>query len=308
MNILIVDTMHFSIFDMFKAKGWQYTYLPNITREEIKNCLAAYDGLVIRSKTKVDADLLADINSLKFIARAGAGLDLIAVDFVEQRGIKLFHAGTGNRDSVGEHTIGMLLSLFNNLNRADRQVRKGIWDREGNRGVELMHKTVGIIGYGNNGMATAKRLSGFGCTVLAYDKYLENYGDQFAQMASMKQIQEQADVVSFHVPLTSETKFFFNDSLIEAFSNPFYLINVARGEIVDIESLVNGLKNKKVLGACLDVLENEKLNALTTRQQEAMNYLMASDEVIFSPHIAGWTHESYIRINQVLVDQIASKF
>ncbi|PWJ58867.1 D-3-phosphoglycerate dehydrogenase [Dyadobacter jejuensis] len=308
MKILIVDTMHPSIFNMFEQHGWSYDYLPKLKRDEIMARLDGYDGLVIRSKTKVDEAFLSSTQTLKFIARAGAGLDLIDLAAVGKRQLQLFHAGEGNRDAVGEQALGMILALFNNLLRADRQVRQGVWDREGNRGVELLHKTVGIIGYGNNGRATAKRFSGFGCEVLAYDRYLTNYGDEYAQEASLEELQRRCDVISFHVPLTGETRFWFNDSFISSFSKPFYLMNLSRGEVVSLPALVRALESGKVRGACLDVLENEKLHTLTEQQQGAFDYLKTSDRVVLSPHIGGWTHESYVRINEVLVRQIAEKF
>ncbi len=222
----------------------------------------------------------------------------------EQKHIVVFHAGKGNRDAVAEHAIGMLLGLFNNILKADREVRKGIWDREGNRGVELMNKTVEIIGYGNNGSATAKRLSGFGCKVLAYDKFRDNYGDQFAEESSLEKIVANADILSLHIPLTDETRYLIDEDFIEKFEKQFYLLNLSRGEIVKLSAVVAGLKSGKIKGACLDVLENEKLKTLNSEQQESFDYLVSSDKVVLTPHIGGWTHESYYRINEVLMRQI----
>ena len=256
MKILIADTMHSSLFDMLDSRGWAYAYHPEYKRDDIKAALPDYDGLVIRSKTTLDREMLAAAKNLRFIARAGAGLDLIDMDVVRELGIAVFHAGTGNRDAVAEQAVGMLLALFNNILKADREVRNGIWDREGNRGVELMGKTVGIIGYGNNGSATARRLSGFGCRVLAYDKYRDNYEDAFANESSIEEILQEADVLSLHIPLTGASKNFVNEDLIERFAKPFYLVNLSRGETVKLDSVVNGLKSGKILGACLDVLEN----------------------------------------------------
>jgi D-3-phosphoglycerate dehydrogenase / 2-oxoglutarate reductase len=304
MKILIADEMHPSLLEMLQEQGWSSSYQPAISRTDLLRQLPAYDGLIIRSKTPVDEELLAPAPNLRFIARAGAGLDTIDLRYVQSRTIQLFHAGEGNRDAVAEHTVGMLLGLFNNILRADRQVRQGTWDREGNRGVELMGKTVGIIGYGNNGSATARRLSGFGCRVLAYDKYLTGYGDAFATEARLEQIVQEADILSLHVPLTEETRQWINDDFIEKFEKPFFLINVARGEIVSLEAVVRGLQSGKIRGACLDVLENEKLGTLTTSQQAAFDYLRTSDHVVLTPHVAGWSHESYVRINEVLVRQI----
>ena len=304
MKILIADTMHSSVFKMLEEQGWEFAYHPEYRREDIKAAISGYDGIIIRSKTFLDVEMLAPANRLRFIARAGAGLDLIDLNVAQGSGIQVFHAGKGNRDAVAEHALGMLLSLFNNITKADREVRQGIWDREGNRGVELMNKTVGIVGYGNNGSATAKRLSGFGCRVLAYDKYRDNYGDEFATECSLEQITKEADVLSLHIPLSEESRYLIDENFIENFAKPFYLLNLSRGEIVKLDALVHGLKSGKIKGACLDVLENEKINKLSPEQQTAFDYLRTSDHVVLTPHIGGWTQESYIRINEVLVQQI----
>ncbi|GAB3254690.1 2-hydroxyacid dehydrogenase [Larkinella harenae] len=302
--ILIADEMHSSLFDMLEQAGFDYQYEPNITRSELLEQIGSYHGLIIRSKTKVDAEMLAAAQQLRFIGRAGAGLDLIDLAVAEQRNVQVFHAGEGNRDAVAEHTVGMLLGLLANIAKGDREVRQGIWDREGNRGYELGSMTVGIIGFGNNGRATARRLSGFGCRVLCYDKYLTHYGGAYAQEAELEQIMQEADVLSLHIPLTSETRTMVGDLFIERFEKPFYLVNIARGEIVSLAALVRGLESGKVRGACLDVLENEKLTQLSPEQQTAFDYLRNSDKVLLTPHVGGWTHESYVRINEVLVRQL----
>ena len=302
--ILIADEMHPSLFDLLNEADFTYDYQPTITRAELIQQLEPFAGLFIRSKTTVDAELLGRAPNLRFIGRAGAGLDLIDLDMAERLGIRVFHAGEGNRDAVAEQVVGMLLALLTNILRADRQVRQGIWDREGNRGYELGGLTVGLVGYGNNGSATARRLSGFGCRVLAYDKFLTNYGDRFAQEAPMEQLLAEADVLSLHVPLTDDTRMLVNDALVERFAKPFFLINVSRGEVASLSAVVRGLESGKVRGACLDVLENEKLAKLTPYQQMAFDYLRQSDRVVLTPHIAGWTHESYVRINEVLVRQL----
>lgn len=304
MKILIADSMHPSLFSMLEAEGWEYAYHPEYKREEIISALPEFEGLFIRSKTFVDQQVMVNAKNLRFIARAGAGLDLIDLEAAKQRGIEVFHAGEGNRDAVAEHMLGMLLGLLANIVKADKEVRKGIWDREGNRGVELMKKTVGLIGYGNNGGATAKRLSGFGCKVLAYDKYRDNYGDQYAEEASMERLMKEADIISLHVPLTDETKYLIDQEFIEKFSKPFYLMNLSRGKVADLTAVVEGLKSGKVIGACLDVLENEKLKTLTEDQKAVFDYLINSNRVVLTPHIGGWTHESYVRINEVLLRQI----
>ncbi|QIP16334.1 phosphoglycerate dehydrogenase [Spirosoma aureum] len=303
-SILIADEMHPSLFAMLDEAGFMYDYQPKITREGLLNQLAPFNGLIIRSKTTVDEEILSKAPNLQFIGRAGAGLDLIDLDAAERRNIRVFHAGAGNRDAVAEHTVGMLLGLLANILKADHEVRQGIWDREGNRGYELGSLTVGLVGYGNNGSATARRLSGFGCRVLAYDKYLTNYGDAFVQEATLEQIIAEADVLSLHVPLTDDTRMMINDAFIDQFAKPFYLINIARGEITSLSALVRGLESGKVRGACLDVLENEKLAKLTSEQQASFDYLRQSNRVVLTPHIAGWTHESYVRINEVLVKDL----
>jgi D-3-phosphoglycerate dehydrogenase len=308
MKILIADSMHSSLFKLLEAEDWTYTYQPDFRRQDIIDALPAYDGLIIRSKTFVDLEVLSAAAKLKFIARAGAGLDLIDLQVAENQKIEVFHAGLGNRDAVAEHAVGMLLGLFNNILKADREVRQGIWDREGNRGVEIMNKTVGIIGYGNNGSATAKRLSGFGCKVLAFDKYRDNYSDLYAEEASLERIMEEADVISLHIPLTDETRFLVDDGFVEKFAKPFYVLNLSRGEIVKLDAVVRGLQAGKIKGACLDVLENEKIQKLTPDQQLAFDYLRTSDRVVLTPHIGGWSHESYERINEVLVGQIKGWF
>lgn len=304
MNILIVDDIHPSLFEMLKQAGFEYRYEPAFKRADILTHIADCEGLIIRSKTFIDEEVLQKAPKLRFIARAGAGLDLIDSAAAEKRNIKVFAANEGNRDAVAEHAVGMLLGLFANIVKADREVRQGIWNREGNRGIELMGKTVGLIGYGFNGSATAQRLSGFGCNVLAYDKYLVNYGNAYAREVTLKELMEKAEVISLHVPLTEETRHLVNDHFVEQMAHPFFLLNMARGEIVRLESVVNGLKSGKIRGACLDVLENEKLSALTAAQQATFDYLSTSDRVILTPHVAGWTQESYVKINEVLVKQI----
>ncbi|AGA76478.1 2-hydroxyacid dehydrogenase [Echinicola vietnamensis] len=308
MNILIIDEMHSSIIPLLEEKGFKVNYSPKITREEIEAIIADYEGLIIRSKTPMDKPLLEKAKKLKFIGRAGAGLDKIDLDFIQKQGIKLFHAPEGNRDAVGEHAVAMLLMLFNNLKKADSEVRQGVWDREGNRGEELQGKTVGIFGYGNMGKAFARRLSGFGVKVVAYDKYLDKYSDEYAAQVTFDQLQQQADVLSIHVPLTEETRNFFTEEVLAGFSKPFYLINTARGEVISMETLNAALEKGILKGALLDVLENEKLHTLNDVQKTAFEKLSVRDDVLFSPHIAGWTFQSYKKINEVLVSKISEAF
>ena len=306
MNILIVDEVHPSLFEMLDQAGLAYRYEPSFKRAQILEYIGDFEGLIIRSKTPVDIELLNCATRLKFVARAGAGLDLIDLDETQKRNIQVFAANEGNSDAVAEHVVGMLLGLLANIVKADKEVRQGIWDREGNRGIELMGKTVGIIGFGFNGSATAKRLSGFGCKVLAYDKYLTNYGNEDAQEATLEQIKAQADVISLHIPLTEETRLMLDETFIQEVAKPFFLINIARGEIVSLAAVVEALESGKIRGACFDVLENEKLAKLTPSQQATFDYLRNSPRVILTPHVAGWTQESYYKINQALIKQIVA--
>lgn len=304
MKILIIDEMHLSIIPLLENVGYNVDYRPEIDRSQIEAIIGDYVGLIIRSKTPMDKPLLEKAVNLKFIGRAGAGLDKIDLKYLEERDIKLFHAAEGNKDAVGEQAIGMLLSLFNHIPRADQEVRKGIWRREENRGVELQGKTFGIIGYGNMGMAIARKLSGFDVNILAYDKYKSGFGSFHVKEVDFRQLQEESDIVSMHVPLTQETKNFFTMEVLEQFSKPIYLINTARGEIISFDTLNAALDKGLILGAVLDVLENEKFSTFTEAQKSAFEELASRENVIFSPHIAGWTYQSYEKINQILVEKI----
>lgn len=304
MKVLIVDEMHPSIIEMPKSLGLEVDYLPNISAEGFRKILPAYDGLIIRSKFFIDESLLKNATNLKFIGRAGAGLDLIDLDACKKHEIAVFAANEGNRVAVAEHLIGMLLTLFNNINTADAEVKAGIWKREENRGVELYGKKVGLIGFGNNGEATANRLIAFGCEILAYDKYRYGFGNQFIKECTMKEIFHETDILSIHVPLAPETLRLADAEFIDKFKKPFYFCNVARGEIAVLADVVAGLESGKIRGACLDVLQNEKINNLSDSEQQTFNKLKNLPNVILTPHIAGWTHQSYRRINEVLRDKI----
>jgi D-3-phosphoglycerate dehydrogenase / 2-oxoglutarate reductase len=301
---LIVDSMHASLFSLFEQTGWEIDYQPEITRSEIKKILHNYQGLIVRSKTQVDRDLLGESPSLRFVGRAGAGLDNLDQEFLKSKQIRVVHAAVGNRDAVGEFTVGLLLSLLRNIPKSDAEVRGMIWDREGNRGEEINGKTIGVIGYGNMGRSFAKRLSGFGCKILAYDKYKQGFGNEHCNEAQMDQIFREADVLSLHIPLTSETRNLVNADYIKRFQKNIILVNTARGEIVPLTDLAIALENGKVRGAALDVLENEKLGTLTEEQLQSFNFLKRRTNVIFTPHIAGWTFESHEKINVALVEQI----
>ena len=308
MKVLIVDQMHESILGLLEKYGFEVTYSPKITREELFEQIGSYEGILIRSKTPLDRELLERATRLQFIGRAGAGLDQLDLDYLKERGVALFHAAKGNRDAVAEHAVGGLLALFNHLNQADQQVRKGIWDREGNRGVELKGKTVGIFGYGNMGKAFAKRLKGFGVNVLAYDKYKKDFAKKGVQEVNWETLKQEVDVLSIHVPFTAETRDFFTLEELKSFSKPFWLINTARGEVIRMETLNQALDQGILKGVVLDVLENEKFERFSSDQKLQFELLAKRENVLFTPHVAGWTLESYQKINEVLVKQILQTF
>ena len=296
--------MHESIVPLLTELGFDVDYLPKINRDEVLESISVYQGLILRSKLLVDKSILDRAEQLQFIARAGAGLDKIDLDEVSKRGIKLLNAPEGNRDALGEHTLGLLLSLTNNIVKSDREIRRFTWDREGNRGYEIGGKTVGLLGYGNMAQAFAKRLKPFGCEILAYDKYKVNYSDQFVKESSLEEIKERADIFSIHTPLTPETRGLVDHDFLSSFKKPFWLLNTARGEIIPIIDLLNFLNEGKILGASLDVLENEKIRKMSESEKKHYNELFEKHNVILTPHVAGWSFESYRRINDVLVSKI----
>jgi D-3-phosphoglycerate dehydrogenase len=310
-NILFIDSNHSRLDEELSAAGFVCDLQYEKSRADIMEELHNYEGIVIRSRFKLDKEILDKGTNLKFIARAGAGMENIDVAYAESKGIKCLHAPEGNRDAVGEHAIGMLLALLNNLSRADKEVRNGIWIREGNRGTEIQGKTIGIIGYGNMGSAFAQRLKGFGVTVLAYDKYKKNFSDEYAKEATLEELFEKADIVSLHLPLTEETHYIANNNFFKKFKKNIYLINTARGKNVKTDDLVENIKSGKVLGACLDVLEYESVSfeALDpNKMPEPFKYLIQSDKVILTPHIAGWTFESHEKIAETLVRKIKALY
>ena len=307
MKILFIDTVHPSLKQELIKQNYICDTAYNKNKAEIQKIIHNYQGLIIRSKFIIDKEFIDYASELKFIARAGSGLENIDVNYAESKNINCYNAAEGNRQAVAEHTLGMLLSLFNNLNKADQEVRTGIWKREKNRGRELSQKTIGIIGYGNTGSAFAEVLKGFDITILAYDKYLTKYPFQ----STMESIFKQADIVSLHVPLTAETTYLVNDDFIHRFEKDFYLINTARGKCVNTKDLVSALENGKIKGACLDVLEYEKTSFENLSQEgftAEMQYLMNSPKTILSPHIAGWTRESNVKISEVLLKKITASF
>ncbi len=302
-KVLIVDEVHPSMTEGLTNLGFEVETRTNLTLAEFTSILPAYDGLVIRSKFQITADILRD-STLTFIARAGAGLDLVDVDTCISRGIAVFSANEGNSDAVAEHVIGQLLSLAHKLHTSDTEVRHGLWEREGNRGFELKGKTIGIIGYGNMGKAVASRLSSFGITILAYDKYVPSADFP----ATMEQIFKHADIVSLHIPLTAETHGLVSVEFVDSFKKPILLLNSSRGPITPLEPLLHGLRSGQIKGLALDVLPNEKLPSWSPVEKELFTEIAAYPATIFSPHVAGWTTESYFKINEVLLGKIKAHF
>ncbi|GAB2763613.1 2-hydroxyacid dehydrogenase [Salinimicrobium soli] len=312
MIILHADSNHPTLIHRLQEAGHHNIEAYNQSREEILENQHLYDGIVIRSRFRINKEFMDAAPNLKFIARVGAGLESIDVEYAEKRGIALFSAPEGNRNAVGEHALGMLLSLFNNLNKADRQVREGFWYREANRGVELEGKTVGIIGYGNMGRSFAKKLRGFDVKVLCYD-ILDGVGDEYARQVSLHELQQEIDVLSLHTPWTELTNQMVNSEFINAFEKPFWFINTARGKSVVTADLVEALNNKKILGAGLDVLEYEKssFEHLFTGPEvmpEALQELLVMENVLLSPHVAGWTVESHRKLADTIATKIIEHF
>ncbi len=306
-HILHIDSNHPLLWDQLEQAGFVNHEDFTSSKEEIEAKIQDYQGIVIRSRFKIDQTFLDKATNLQFIARVGAGLESIDCDYAESKNIALIATPEGNRNAVAEHSLGMILSLFNNLNQADAEIRAGHWNRESNRGQELDGKTVGIIGYGNMGKAFAKKLGGFEVEVLCYD-IQENVGDENAKQVSFAELQKKVDVLSLHLPWTPETDKMVNTEFIYGFAKSIWIINTSRGKNIVTADLVAALQSRKVLGAGLDVLEYEKLSFETLFQEattpEAFQYLLNAKNVILTPHIAGWTIESHERLAQVIVDKI----
>ena len=314
MRILLLDKNHPLITEQLSAKNFSLEEDFYSSYEEVLKKIEHYDGIIIRSRIPLDQNFLENAKNLKFIARVGAGMENIDIPTAQKLGIQLINSPEGNRDSVAEHVLGMLLLIMNRLIIASNEVKNGIWLREENRGDELLGKTVGLIGYGNMGKATAKRLSGFGCNVIFHD-ILPNLSDEFAQQVSLEELKEKAEVLSLHIPLTTETQYLINHHFINGMKNDFYFVNTARGKNVETKSLVEALKTGKVKGACLDVLEYEKssfenldTSSEKNKENEDLQYLLHSEKVIVTPHIAGWTHQSKEKLAQYIVDKICNSF
>lgn len=310
MKILHLDTNHPLLIEQLANAGFENHQDYCSSKESIIKKIHLYDGVVIRSRFSIDAPFLEKASNLKFIARVGAGLENIDFVYAQSKGIDLITAPEGNRNAVGEHTLGMLLSLFNKLNKADSEIRNGLWLREENRGIELDGKTIGIIGYGNMGKSFAKKLKGFDVKVLFFD-IKDGLSDENATQVSLEELKEKVDVLSLHVPETELTRGMVQENFINSFKKPFWLLNTSRGKNVLTKDLVSAMMSGKILGAGLDVLEYEKAsfeNLFTNNMPKELEYLIQSDSVILSPHIAGWTQESNVKLAQTIVDKIKTKF
>lgn len=311
MKVIHLDTNHPLLWEGLEKLGFQNEADFQSGKEELGHRIHEYDGIIIRSRISLDKAFLERATRLKFIGRVGAGLENIDIEYAQERDIFLAAAPEGNRNAVGEHTLGMILSLFNKLNKAHREVQNGIWDREGNRGEELDGKTVGIVGYGNMGKAFARKLAGFDTEVICYD-ILGGVGDQYARQVGIMELQQRTDVLSLHVPQTPLTVNMVNTEYINQFHKPFWLLNTARGKCVKTDDLVIALKSGKILGAGLDVLEYEKASfeSLFSKGElpEAFQYLIKAENVLLSPHVAGWSKESKVKLAQTILDKISSRF
>lgn len=299
--LLITDPVHSILTDGLAAKGIPFEYRPGISMEELMEALPNSIGLVVRNRN-ITSEMLKTATKLKLIARAGSGLENIDIAAAENLGIKFIHAAGANANTVGEHAVGMLLSLLHKINKSDSEVKQGKWDREGNRGIELGGKTIGIVGYGHTGMAVAKKLKGFDVKILAYDKYKTGFGYDSVTEASMDDIFAASDILSLHIPLTAETKNMVNSEFLNRFAKPIILMNLCRGEVVNLADLIEAMKSDNVRACCLDVLEIETPNEYL--QTDWFRYLSNNQRTVLTPHVAGWSEESYRNISEVLLKEI----
>ena len=307
-KVLVADRVHPYLLEQLSNKSFDVDYRPKISHSETLKIIKDYFGIIINSKTKANKKFLDEAKQLKFIGRLGSGLEIIDLEYAQQQGVKVYNSPEGNRNAVAEHAVGMLLTLFNNLKKGDQEVRVFHWDRESNRGLELEGKTLGIIGYGNTGSQLAKKLGCWDMKILAYDKYKSGFGTDNVIEAKLEDILDEADIISFHLPLTDETSELLNKTFLNRIKRNVFIVNTSRGKVIKTEILLEGLASGKIRGACLDVFENEQVDTFTPEEKEMYERLYTYDNVLLSPHVAGWTEESLFKIAATLINKINVDF